>query len=342
MLALARMPVICMLGFYAYLQVSIATYVTSPQRISGDGNLFSPTANITLTVYGVTLKTGSDRLTDSLGRVNFHGGIDGSFPLAVTVGAEGNQPGISGFDYVRRVLYYTGSSSFGGAVLSANVSNSPVVLPPTSYLLKYVTNLGYDPVTGSRVIVGQSVFSSHNLLILDHPISGSTSHKLPDRLELPASSVYDPFFPHENASTWRVLVQDSQSKWSLESYNVLTKVNDSLPLTCIPADAGPVNVPLFLASPGTLRALVLSPSSGLTSVSIDLNHRACRIEGSLGGLPESTFVVPTAQIGYQSGNLVVHAVSQTSSVLVVYDRSLNILAHVDVPEFKTVYVQEDK
>jgi len=130
MLALARMPVICMLGFYAYLQVSIATYVTSPQRISGDGNLFSPTANITLTVYGVTLKTGSDRLTDSLGRVNFHGGIDGSFPLAVTVGAEGNQPGISGFDYVRRVLYYTGSSSFGGAVLSANVSNSPVVLPP--------------------------------------------------------------------------------------------------------------------------------------------------------------------------------------------------------------------
>jgi hypothetical protein len=81
--------------------------------------------------------------------------------------------GLSGYDSQNNQAYFVSDGAFGGTVFYAQVSNF-TALPASAYYLLPVALLGFDPVSGSRLIAGKNI--NKNFFIMEKPNWGAISY----------------------------------------------------------------------------------------------------------------------------------------------------------------------
>jgi hypothetical protein len=81
--------------------------------------------------------------------------------------------GLSGFDTQNNQAYFVSDGAFGGTVFFAQASNF-TALPPSAYYLLPVAYLGFDPLSGSRLIAGLNV--KKNFFIMEKPNWGQITY----------------------------------------------------------------------------------------------------------------------------------------------------------------------
>jgi len=307
-----------------------------------DGSLYFPDTGITMTVYGHAMIVESPFILDVVGKVDLNTGTIGNYTiLTAAYGSDSIFFGFSGFDYVTNQIYFSNdNAAFGSSVFSADM-NRMIALPPETYYLDNIAYLGYDPVTGSRVIGGQMDYPFYqNYLILEQPNFGDV------KLYAMQSDLYfkegtEVFDGHTN----NFYIFDNVN--GLVIWNAVLNQTSYMNLACVPG--GHYAVGTLYVSPsdpsiifGLIGSNLVKPEV-FSLIRINLSAKNCTIVGALPNLDTVIDRINSVQYGHLSGNIVVSVDEELQmNSINVYDQSLNQIAQVYTNlELLHIFVQEE-
>jgi len=310
-----------------------------------DGSLYFPDTGITMTVYGHAMIIAPDEsnfIIDVVGKVDLStGSLGNHIILNAVYSQDGTRIGISGFDYITNQIYFSNdNAAFGSSVFSADM-NRMIALPPETYYLDNIAYLGYDPVTGSRVIGGQMDYPFYqNYLILEQPNFGDVKFYAmqSDLYFKEGNEVFD---GHTN----NFYIFDKVN--GLVIWNAVLNQTSYMNLACVPG--GHYAVGTLYVSPsdpsiifGLIRSDLVKPTV-FSLIRIDVSSKNCTIVGALPNLDTEIDMINSVQYGHLSGNIVVSVYDAGGNSINVYDQSLNQIAQVYTNlELFHIFVQEEE
>jgi len=286
--------------------------------------------------HTATIDPGSQqRIIDVVGWVSQNTG-ELIKPVIVSSVIEGEvtADGIASYDWKTQQAYFASDGAFGGTVFFAEMSNSTVI-PPQSYYLSPVVWLGYDPVSGARLIAGKNT-PSKNFLIMDKPNWGQvTLFQLPSTLTLSPSDVFNGKTMDYHTVGCTQLGTCTFSTWNLKSNSVTL----TFPLSCLPSN-GYIVGRLWITAQGSVQALVFA---GTYSVySIDPSAKSCKqFVSVLPGLPQPPLIIISQDYGYLTGNFYISVTANGFAGINVYDSQFKLQKQIMTQAlYEDIFVQE--
>jgi len=304
-------------------------------KFTPDGSFYNSDLAIATTVYGrtMTVDPGSQqRIIDLVGKVNLQSGaLQNTVILSSVYEAEATDDGIAGYDYKTNQVSYVSNGAFGGAIFTADM-NALTVLPPESFYLLPVAYLGYDGVSGSRVISGENT-PGKNFLVLEKPNYGFvTLYAVPPNLPLTANDAYD-----GKTNNYYVIYGSTLMTW-----NVVQNVTTSFTLGCMPPDSyttGSVFINPLDAN--SLLAVILGANEIYSLVNVNLSGKNCTVVGPLGSLPPNPRIIVATEVGYMSGYIAISVTSDVYNAIIIYDQTLKVITQVHTPFLlEDIFIQE--
>jgi len=244
--------------------------------------------------------------------------------------AEATDDGIAAYDYAQNQITYVSNGAFGGAVFTADMTKN-VVLPPTSYYLLPVAYLGYDGVTGRKIIGGENT-PGKNFLIFDKPNYGDVDIVyVPSTVPLTSNDAYD-------GKTGNYYVADMGS---LITWNVVQNTTATFKIDCIPANS-------FLSGAIFVNPLdsniiygILDDGDNYSLMSINVSGKNCTVVGALPGLPPSPRIIIATETGNLSGYIAVSVAADAYNAVIFYDGNAKLISQVKTMDvLEDIFVQE--
>jgi len=294
----------------------------------------TPNNRVTATVYGrtSTIDPGSrQRIIDVVGQISLSGKLGPTVILSSVAQAELVYDGISGFDYDNNEVFFASDGAFGGTVFFGNMTDL-TTNPPASYYLTPVGFLGYDHVSGSRIISGVNT-PTKNFLVMEQAFWGNIQYFLmPPGVSPGGFDGYD-----GNSKSYYSPRASSLIVWSLQ-YNNVT----AIPLSCIPSGnyiAGAIHI--SPSDPNTLFALVSDRTQAYKFVTINVKGQSCTLSAPLVGLPPKPIVV-ASEIGPMSGFLYLSSTSNSGNNIAVFNTQFSMVNNIKVGfVFEDIFVAEN-
>lgn len=341
-------PVLALFSFCVVLCLSRRTELEpTPNgaaifRRMAEAHNFDDSKNVatSFTLFGKTAVAdpGShQRIIDVVGAINpVSGALNGVATMSAVIQGEVIADGISAYDFNSNEVYYASDGAFGGTVFYANLNNLTSI-PPQAYYLLPVVFLGYDPVSGSRLIAGVNT-PTKSFLIMDKPNWGMmTLFLFPAELIPSANDVFD-----GKTMNYYSAVCAQAGKCVLYTWNIETNKVTSFSLACIPP-AGFLTAELSI-NPATrqIQGLGLTTANDYYVVSIDVHSQSCKVSGSLTNLPPKPVIIVATEVGYLSGNLYISLSSNAYNAINVYDSQLKFIKQIKTGQYlyEDIFVRE--
>jgi len=233
-------------------------------------------------------------------------------------------------------FFFSSDGAFGGTVFYADMTKM-VPLPPMSYYLLPVVYLGFDSVSGSRLIAGLNV--NKNFLIMEKPNWGTISyHQFPEGVSLSANDAYDGTVMNYYNVACHSVGSCKLTVWNIQQNNVTT-----FPLSCLSSNGyllgslqvNPLNTNLVLG-------IQMTTTDSWNGVVINIRSKSCTLSAPLGGLPPKPVILVASAIGPKSGNFYVSVASDAYNAINSYDNNFKYLNQVRTSNlFEDIFVQEN-
>jgi len=252
--------------------------------------------------------------------------------LDSVVESEAVADGLSGYDSQNNQAYFVSDGAFGGTVFYAQVSNF-TALPASAYYLLPVALLGFDPVSGARLIAGTNI--NKNFFIMEKPNWGAINYfEMPSTIPLTANAVYDGSTMNYYNFLCPFPNPCQLSIWNIQNNSVTNK--GALPcMTKTAFLAGPLWVNPSL--PGKIQGLYLdSDTYSVVTINPFGSGNWCTVSAPLAGMPPKPRIVVATAIGPKSSNLYVSITGNNFQAVNIYDPSLTLLKQTS-----TGYLYED-
>jgi len=220
----------------------------------------------------------------------------------------------------------------------ANMSNLAYI-PPTCYYLNPVIYLGFDPVSGSRLIAGVNT-PQKNFLIMEVANWGAVKYfEIPASLQVTVADTYD-----GASSNYYNIICSRVGQCSLNTWNLIFNNVSSFPLSCIDP-SGFITGKIFLnplaMNRNILLGLQFSQGDNYKVVTINLATKSCVLSGFLSGLPPRPVIIVASKIGPKSGNLYMSLTSDVYNAINIYDSNVKFLSQVQTQFlFEDLFVHE--
>lgn len=204
--------------------------------------------------------------------------------------------------------------------------------PPSSYYLNPVGFLGYDPVSGSRLISGVNT-PTKSFFVTEQAHWGNIQYfQMPNGVMPGGFDGYD----GRNKNYYNPR-GTSLTIWNIQYNNV-----SSFALSCIPSGgfiSGGIHI--SPSDPNTLFALVSDRTQTYKVATINVQGKSCAISSALTGMPPRPIVV-ASEIGPKTGYLYLSSTSNSGNDIVVFDTKFNLVSLVKVAYvFEDIFVAEN-
>jgi len=284
---------------------------------------------VTTTVLGHTMlgDPGSkQRIIDVVGPVSMTTGQLGTYVILTSVvSGEGMADGIAAFDYVNQQVYFSSDGAFGGTVFYVDVTTN-TVLPAAAYYLLPLVYLGFDSVSGSRIIAGENT-PGKNFLIMDQANWGNVAFfPMPSNVSVSANDAFEGHSQTYTTNMCTSLGNCAVTQWSLKTGSVT-----SFPLSCMSSN-GYLSGKMFANSSNTIIGLQGTPTSAYSAVVIDVMSKSCKVI-PLRNLPPAPAIVVSAQYGHKSGSLFLSVASNQYNSIIVYDKYFNFVKTIKTGQY---------
>jgi len=299
-----------------------------------------PTApGVTMTIYGRTARGDPgtvQRIVNVVGQIMPTGLFGPTVILSGVIQGEGIADGIAAFDNVTKQVFFCSDGAFGGTVFFADAKNL-MSLPPMSYYLLPVGFLGYDPVSGSRLIGGTNT-ATKKFLMMEKPNWGTLNlYQYPPALKVTANDAFD----GRKQVYYNAFCNDF-GKCTMNVWPILTSTVTSFPLSCISANG--VLTGLMMVSPNhtdTIIGVQYDAQDNYRGVTINVTAKTCMLSAVLPGLPPTPRIVVSVQIGPKSGYLVASIACNGYNMLMTWDTRFNLVSQVRMNELaEDIFVDE--
>jgi len=277
-----------------------------------------------------------ERIIDVVGVVSMTtGNLGRTVILSSVASGEAVADGIAGYDYQNNQVYFSSDGAFGGTVFYVEVSNL-TALPPTSYYLLPVAYLGFDPVSGSRLITGTNT-PTKRFFIMERANWGSMNFfEIPAGVPMSSGVAYN-----GKAMTYYTTMCDKIGSCTLYTWGIATKQVTSFPLPCV-ASNGFLSGEIFVnpTNPNLLIALHLTVAQDYSGVTINLSGKSCTLT-PLTSIPNKPAIIVATEIGYKSGYLFASVTSNGGNAVMVFDQSFKVVHVTHTTNlYEDIFVQE--
>jgi len=322
-------------GVEEYLK-AVEANANSKQEVSPFRSFVTP-SGVSITLHGRTALAdpGShQRIIDVVGPLA-SGVLTNYVILSSEIEAEIMSDGISSYDYMTNQAYFSSDGAYGGTVFYADLTKLAAI-PPAAYYLSPVVYLGYDPVSGSRLIAGINT-PAKNFLVMDKPNWGKvTLFQIPSALVPTASDAFDGTNMNYYSISCTGTGKCNQYIWNLGANNVT-----SFPLSCLASTDFPTGNIFVNGTSGTVYALVDSVGDAYMVMTVNVKAKTCTLT-PLTNLPPKPVIIIAVQRGYKSGYLYLSVTSDVYNSINIYDENLKPVSEIKTQNlYEDIFVQEN-